>query len=364
MKLTEKLIDWAERGRLPDAVLRMGIRRLLKNRLKQVDLGSPEANQLHLKQLIREFDQGPIAPVPEKANQQHYEVPADVYRYMLGQRRKYSCCYWSDDVKTLDQAEVAALRMTCQRAGISDGMKVLELGCGWGSLTLWMAEQFPTAQITAVSNSASQREFILNRARETGIDANLQVITCDMNDFDIDQQFDRVVSVEMFEHMRNYRRLMHQISKWLVPDGKLFVHIFCHRDLTYEFQDRSSSDWMSRYFFTGGIMPSDDLLLQFQSDLSIQQQWRWSGLHYEKTANAWIRNMDLNRDALMVGLAGAYPAHEAKRWFYRWRMFYMACAELFGYDQGNQWWVSHYLFSNTRVLPSAKRLPIRLVSSD
>ena len=341
------VIDWAERGRVPDSLLRMGVRRLLKKRLADEDLGSVAANRAQLDRLIAQFADGPIAPRPEKANDQHYEVPAKVFELMLGARRKYSCCYWNAETKTLDQAEEFALAETCARAEIEDGMRVLELGCGWGSLTLWIAEKYPNAAITAVSNSASQREFILEQAKKRGVDGNLTVLTCDMNDFQIDQRFDRVVSIEMFEHMRNYRKLMNRISRWLTPAGKLFIHIFCHRSLTYEFQDRSSSDWMSRYFFSGGIMPSADMLLEFQEDLEIQRQWTWPGQHYEKTSNAWLANMDANRSKLLEALADGYPPKDVNRWYNRWRIFYIACAELFGYQDGDQWYVAHYLFAQS-----------------
>lgn len=341
------VIDWAERGLIPDVLLRAGVRRLLRKRIVNEDLGSAAANRAQLESLLAQFADGPIAPVPEKANDQHYEVPAKVFELMLGTRRKYSCCCWDANTNTLDQAEELALAETCARAEIGDGMRVLELGCGWGSLTLWIAEKYPNVQITAVSNSASQREFILQRAKNQGIEKNLTVMTCDMNDFQIDEKFDRVVSIEMFEHMRNYRKLMNRISDWLTPAGKLFVHIFCHRSLTYEFQDRSASDWMSRYFFSGGIMPSEDMLLEFQEDLQIQQQWKWQGQHYEKTSNAWLANMDANRASLLQALAEAYPPKDVNRWYNRWRMFYIACAELFGYEGGDQWYVAHYLFANS-----------------
>ena len=347
MNITERLIDLAERGFVPDFVLRAGIRKLLKKRLATVSSGNCEWQQQVLSQLIQEFSSGPIAPLPEKANEQHYEVGADVFRYTLGKRFKYSCCYFDSTTRDLDTAEEAALQITCDRAEICDGMSILELGCGWGSLTLWMCEKFPDAKITAVSNSASQREYILQMARSKGIDANLHVITCDMNDFQAPAVYDRIISVEMFEHMRNYRTLMHRIDSWLNPGGKLFVHIFCNRDFTYEFNDRSSEDWMSRYFFSGGVMPGDDLLLRFQEDLSVQQHWRWNGKHYQQTADAWIANMDRNKEQLLKVMAAQYSNEEAIRWFNRWRIFYMACSELFGYQNGEQWWVSHYLFAKS-----------------
>ncbi len=344
--LTEKLINWMELGRVPDPVTRIGIRRLLRQRIASVDQGDCEANQQRLERLIEEFSLGPIALLPEKANEQHYEVPAELFELTLGKRNKYSCCFWPEGTNSLEQAENRALAETCTRAEIRDGQRILELGCGWGSLTLWLAEQYPNSQITAVSNSTSQREYIERKASELGIAGNLQILTCDMNDFDTNTQFDRVVSVEMFEHMRNYRMLLNRISSWLLPTGKLFVHIFCHRELAYEFQDKEASDWMSRYFFSGGIMPSDNLLSRFQDDMTLARRWRWNGCHYQKTCDAWLRNMDKNRQAIMGVFESTYGQVDSIRWFNRWRMFYMACSELFGFRGGNEWWVAHYLFEN------------------
>lgn len=347
-------IDLTERGWMPDPMVRFGIRRLLRKRLNEIDSGNEEENQNRFKELVQEFSSGPIAHVPEKANEQHYEVPAELFRLSLGPRLKYSGCYWPEGTTTLQQAEEAALQATCERAEIIDGMNILELGCGWGSLSLWMAEKYPTANLTVVSNSNSQREFIENAARERGVDANLEVVTCDINDLQLDKTFDRVVSVEMFEHVRNHKELMRRISGWLDPDGKLFVHIFCHRKFTYKFQNEQKSDWMSRYFFSGGVMPGDNLLAHYRDDLQLSKQWCWNGTHYQKTCEAWLRNMDQNRNQIMPVLIATYGEKDAVRWFNRWRMFYLACSELFGFSHGNEWWVSHYLFkqqTTTSPLP-------------
>lgn len=338
-------IDFTERGWMPDTIVRYGIRRLLKKRLQNVDQGSDAANKAYQQKLIEEFSRGPLALVPEKANEQHYEVPAELFRLTLGNRLKYSSCYWPDGVQSLDRAEEVSLRDTCQRAELHDGMDILELGCGWGSLSLWMAEHYPNSKITSVSNSASQREFILQQAEKRGIQKNLNVITCDINDFDTENKFDRVVSVEMFEHVRNHRRLFENISRWLRADGKLFAHIFCHQTCTYKFQDEGESDWMSRNFFSGGIMPGKDLFACYQEDLKLDQQWTWNGTHYQKTCEAWLANMDENRDEIMAVLDSTYGKSDSIRWFNRWRMFYLACSELFGFNQGNEWLVCHYLFS-------------------
>lgn len=343
--MIETFIDWTERGLVPDFLLRAGIRRLLRKRLAAADCGSKDANREQTNRLVAEFSAGPIALVPEKANEQHYEVPAELFRLTLGARRKYSSCFYPPGVSSLDEAEAAALEETCSRADISDGMKVLELGCGWGSLSLWMAEKYPNAELTVVSNSNSQREFIEKAAKERGIDKFLSVVTCDINDFQTEQNFDRVVSVEMFEHVRNHKKLMNQISNWLVPTGKLFIHIFCHRNLTYKFQDEQKSDWMSRYFFSGGIMPGRDLLLRYQDDLRLEKDWIWNGQHYQKTCEHWHDNMNANRVEIMPILESTYGKEDSVRWFNRWRMFYLACSELFGYRDGEEWMVGHYLFA-------------------
>lgn len=345
-KLTDRLIDWAELGRVPDPLLRFGIRRLLKQRLAKEDRGSPAANQKRAVELAKKFAAGPIAVHTEAANEQHYEVPAELYRLMLGPHRKYSSCFWDESTETLADAERLALDITCQRAGLQDGQAILELGCGWGSLSLFMADRYRNAKITAVSNSNSQREFIEQKCFERGL-TNLNVITCDINDFTTEQQFDRVVSVEMFEHMKNYQRLLNQISGWLSDDGRLFVHIFCHRELTYEFQDEGSTDWMSRYFFTGGVMPGQSFFNHFDDDLSIVDQWSWNGRNYSATCEAWLKNMDDRRHEIMPVLQSTYGTDDAVRWFNRWRMFHLACSELFGFKGGDEWFVSHYLFAKT-----------------
>jgi cyclopropane-fatty-acyl-phospholipid synthase len=318
-------------------LIRAGIRRLCAERLRE-----ERAHGGSLEDLIDAGRRGPLAPVPEKANEQHYELPARFFAAVLGARLKYSCGYWPNGVETLDQAEEAALAATCERAQLADDQDILELGCGWGSLSLWMAERYPGSRIAAVSNSASQRQFIERRARDLGL-SNLRIITCDMNDFQARSTFDRIVSVEMFEHMRNYEELLRRIAGWLRPDGKLFVHIFCHLHYAYEFQTQGSANWLGRHFFTGGVMPSYDLLGLFPKQMSLAQAWPWDGRHYERTANAWLRNMDARKAEVLATLSEAYGPVDAARWLQRWRIFFMACAELWGYDQGRQWLVGHYL---------------------
>lgn len=329
-------IKLAERGWLPDALIRVGIRRLLEQRLNTQSIAAKSA-------LLATLRHGPIAHVPEAANQQHYEVPPPFFQHVLGPHLKYSGCYWPDGVNDLAAAEVAMLDLTCRRAELEDGMSVLELGCGWGSLCLWIAERYPGCRVVAVSNSRLQRSFIEEECARRSLH-NLEVVTCDMNEFEAGRQFERILSVEMFEHMRNYRALMERVAGWLTPNGQLFVHVFCHRTLAYAFETEGAGNWMGRHFFTGGIMPSEDLLPQFQGKLELDAQWRLDGMHYAKTANAWLANLDRRRAEVLDALALTGNAEPAARQLQRWRMFFMACAELFGYDQGRQWGVAHYRF--------------------
>lgn len=352
MQLTNLAIAMAEKGLVPDSVIRQGIKQLSQIRLQEICADNCEAGARLEADFIAAMDAAPIALVPELANAQHYEVPASFFHLCLGQHRKYSSCFWLPDTKTLDEAEANALQLSCEHADLHDGQTILELGCGWGSLTLWMAAHYPNSKITAVSNSHSQREYITNTAKERGLE-NVTVITCDMNHFDAIQQtglsqkiqrFDRIVSVEMFEHMRNHRLLYGKVHDWLVPGGKFFMHIFVHRSTPYAFEVQGDDDWMSQFFFSGGMMPSDDLPLRFQEKLKLTQRWRWDGTHYEKTANAWLANMDKAHDAITPILQQTYSAKDTEKWRNRWRIFYMACAELFGYRNGQEWWVSHYQF--------------------
>lgn len=346
-QLTRVAVDAVERGWIPDAAIRKGIRSLVKRRLRTLPLDAPERAAREREKFVAMMNASAVAPVPELAKAQHYEIPSDFYARVLGARRKYSSCYWTGSTTTLDEAEEESLKRTCRNAALENGQNVLELGCGWGSLTLWMAGQYPESRIVAVSNSGSQRRYIEQCAADRKL-GNVQVITADMNNFSIDHTFDRVVSVEMFEHMRNYAELFRRINGWLDADGMFFMHIFCHRQAPYEFVDRDESDWMSRHFFSGGIMPCDDLPLAFQRDLELCSRWTWNGGHYQRTAEAWLRNMDRNRPAVMRVLADVYSESEALRWWMRWRIFFMACAELFGCQGGEQWHVKHYLFRKKR----------------
>ena len=334
------MIDLAESGFLPDGLIRFGIRRLLSKRLQELQLN----NSLTTKAFAEQLATGPLAINVDSANSQHYEVTAEFFQKVLGPRLKYSSCRFPASNCSLAEAENSMLWLTCNRAEIEDGMRILELGCGWGSLTLWIAERYPNCEITAVSNSNSQREFILNEAKSQGL-ANVRVITSDMNYFEIREKFDRVVSVEMFEHMRNYQVLFHRVSNWLLPTGKAFVHVFCHRNSPYLFETEGANNWMGRHFFTGGTMPSESLFKHFNKKLKIEKQWIVSGLEYWRTCEAWLKNLDLNRDSIMSRFSEDLDTQEARICIQRWRIFFMACAELFRYRGGDEWFVAHYLFN-------------------
>lgn len=347
---TSLAMHLVEKDLIPDWLIRRRIRDLLAQRLREEDKGDPESQQTHLMQMVRKLRESPIAIHTAAANEQHYEVPTTFYLKVLGKHLKYSSCYYDDfDIgkaaENLDAAEARMLALTCDRARLHNGDRILELGCGWGSLSLWMAEKYPESRITAVSNSRTQKMFIDARAAERGL-KNLEIVTCDANklEFGSETRFDRVVSVEMFEHMRNYETLLGRIAGWMSPNATLFVHIFTHHRYAYTFEVRDDTDWMARYFFTGGIMPSDDLLHYFQRDLRLADHWQVDGRHYQLTSEAWLQNMDASRASLMPVLAEAYGSDQALKWWVYWRIFFMSCAELFGYRSGREWLVSHYLF--------------------
>ncbi len=314
-------------------MLRAGIRAICALRLRDERRRAPG----YLQTLVDELRQSDIAIDTAAANAQHYEVPAAFFQRVLGPHLKYSSCYWHVGVDSLGAAETAMLGLTAERAGLADGQAVLDLGCGWGSLTLWAAARFPHSRFTAISNSRSQRDFIMAQARLRGL-ANVTVETADVRTLELPAgSFDRVVSIEMFEHMRNYAVLLRRIAGWLRPDGALFVHVFAHRQYAYPFEDAGASDWMAREFFTGGLMPSARLLHHFQDDLAIAGEWQLEGTHYARTAEAWYRNLMAHR-AEVIDLLGARASLE------RWRVFFLACAELFGYRDGREWIVAHYRF--------------------
>lgn len=333
-----------ERNLLPDAAIRAGIRRIIASRLDALDTADAAGAGQRLAQFVRERSEGPIAIATRSANAQHYEVPTEFYRLVLGRHLKYSSACWDAGAGTLDDAEARMLALCAERAQLTDGQRVLELGCGWGSFALWMARAFPASRITGVSNSRSQKAWIDGVARQENL-RNLEIVTADMNTFDAAGRFDRIVSIEMFEHMRNYERLLARIAGWLRPAGALLVHVFAHRRHAYPFEDAGASDWMAREFFTGGLMPSTSLLHHFQRDLLLDGEWHLSGTHYARTAEAWYANLMAAREPVRALFAEAYGrADDAERRFQRWRVFFLACAELFGYRGGREWLVAHYRF--------------------
>ncbi len=350
------LLSLVDRGLAPDSLIRAGIRRILAGVLEEQRArfgpeGAPSFER-EMARWLADMRRGPIAILPATSNEQHYELPPAFFQEVLGPQLKYSSAYYPEGVEALDEAELAMLELTCARAGIEDGHEVLELGCGWGSLSMYMAAQRPGARVLAVSNSRAQRRFIQAHADARGL-SNLTVITRDMNDFDVSREsdpsvagrrFDRVVSVEMFEHMRNWEALLTRVAGWLAPGGRLFTHVFAHRQYAYPYEDRDASDWMARHFFTGGMMPSHDLMARVPSPLETVESWRVSGTHYARTLEAWLRNLDdrARAPAIEEALRVAY-GDDWRRWRQRWRVFMMACAELFNYEGGREWFVSHRL---------------------
>ncbi len=336
-RLVASAVGLAESGLVPDTLIRAGMRRVIAARAASLE----RRDTVRAKAVIDLLGAGRVTESADLANRQHYEVPASLFEIMLGPRLKYSSCLWEAPHTTLEAAEEAMLELTSTRARLEDGQRILELGCGWGSLTLWMAERLPTSTITAVTNSVSQAAYIGQKAADAGL-SGVEVVVSDIGDFHTDRHFDRVVTVEMLEHVRNYREMFRRISSWLQDDGLAFVHVFAHDDAPYLFEDRGPADWMAREFFSGGVMPSHSLFTEFGEDLRVEKSWRLSGIHYRKTLEAWLKKLDHNRAAAAAVLAEAGEP-DPVRAVQRWRMFLMACSELFGYRAGRVWGVSHYL---------------------
>lgn len=330
------------REMIPDWMIRGEIRSRLKKKLREEYKLSPEDRKKKLLAWIEEMKQGPIALNTQDANEQHYELPTTFFQCVLGRNLKYSSGFWAQPYTNLDQSEEAMLALTVERAQIQDGQKILELGCGWGSLTLYMAKKLPNAQITAVSNSKTQRDHIEFQAKKLGY-KNVRVLTCDINNLELDEKFDRAVSVEMFEHMRNYKSLLKKIAGFLNPGGKLFVHVFAHKEFSYPYVASDPKDWIAKYFFTGGLMPCVNIFDYFQDHFRIAERWEVPGTHYQRTCRAWLELMDMSRINVKIILRETYGIKNTNKWWAYWRIFFMSCEELFGYNRGKEWLVSHTL---------------------
>lgn len=347
-KVVKFFVRGMEQGFVPDPVIRFGVRSLLKQRLQEMQSQEEKAQGEFIKVHADLLRKSPLAIMTKQANEQHYEVPTEFYELCLGQHKKYSSCYWDSHTVELEQAERNALNISIERAEIKDGMRILELGCGWGSLSLELARRFPNSAITAVSNSATQKKFIDSQGEKNGF-KNLTILTRDLGKEESynfgSEKFDRVMSIEMMEHIRNYEKFFSLVSANMKPEAKMFVHIFTHKKTPYFFETDGEDNWMGKYFFSGGQMPARDLFDLFDQDLKVESKWDWNGTHYQKTLEAWLHKMDQNEDKVKGLFEQAYGKEQAEVWINRWRVFYIACSELFGFNNGEEWAVTHYLLS-------------------
>lgn len=331
--------------RVPEWLVRAGIRKMLAQKIREQTFESSARQRKELLDFVEELKASPIAIHTDSANKQHYEVPARFFEAVLGPRLKYSSAFWLPETKSLEEAEINMLELYCERAELQDGQHILDLGCGWGSLSLFLAERYPSSQIVALSNSASQKDFIEKKARLLQL-KNVSVIKADIAKFGTDTKFDRIISIEMFEHLKNYQEMFRRVSLWLNGEGKVFIHVFTHRLFAYHYEDKSGSDWLTSNFFEGGTMPSEDLFEHFQQNLRIAKQWSVPGTHYQKTAEAWLSNMKAKRQKVMEIMNETYGRDEALKWWAFWKIFFLSCAELWGYKNGTEWKVTHYLFEH------------------
>ena len=331
--MTKFLLTIAELGLIPDVFIKTAVRFITKKRLNESGIHENKLN------VIKSISEGGIAEKTDDANEQHYEVPPEFFKYALGKNLKYSCSFF-DKTDSLDEAEKSMIELYIERADIQEGHDILDLGCGWGSFSLYVAEKYPSVSITAVSNSKDQIAFIQNEAKRRGL-FNIKASKMDVNNLDLDNKFDRIVSIEMFEHLRNYKLILNSLNSLLKPDGRLFVHIFCHKELTYFYEIKNSYDWMTKYFFEGGIMPSQDIFKYFDDELEVINQWDVNGNHYAKTCKAWLNNHYKNKDKILDIFDKHYD--KPRIWFNRWRIFFLSCEAFFAINNGREYFVSHYL---------------------
>eukprot|EP00262_Sarcandra_glabra_P022200 TRINITY_DN9750_c0_g1_i1.p1 TRINITY_DN9750_c0_g1~~TRINITY_DN9750_c0_g1_i1.p1 ORF type:complete len:356 (+),score=47.21 TRINITY_DN9750_c0_g1_i1:25-1092(+) len=337
------MLSSLERNLLPDIVIRKLTRHLLAGRLRLSYKPSAHLQLFHLMQFAHSLEQMPIAVETDKPKSQHYELPTSFFKLVLGQNLKYSCCYFQDKWSTLEDGETAMLEMYCERAQIKDGQSVLDVGCGWGSLSLYIAQKHSSCKVTGICNSTTQKAYIEEQCRDRQL-LNVEIFVADISKFEMEASFDRILSIEMFEHMKNYKELLKRISKWMKQDSLLFIHYFCHKAFAYHFEDTNDDDWITRYFFTGGTMPSANLLLYFQDDVAVVNHWLVNGMHYARTSEEWLRKMDQHSASIKPIMESTYGKDSATKWTAYWRTFFISVAELFGYNNGEEWMVAHFLF--------------------